>query len=66
MLVQENGNIIRSKDIIKEVVGFYKRLLGQNKDHMLVARPEIMKKGLTLDRSQQINLIKPFTIDEVE
>lgn len=67
MLVQENGNTIREpRNITEEIVGFYKNLLGQNKDHMPVVRPELLQERPTFDRSQQLNLIKSFTADEVE
>lgn len=67
MLVQEDGTTVREPvTITRKAVEFYKRLLGQNNKHMSVAKLKVLKAGPILTRSQQLNLIKPFTAEEVK
>lgn len=46
MIVQEDGVTVREpKEITREAVEFYKRLLGQNNKHIPAARAEVLKVG---------------------
>ncbi|KAH0722784.1 hypothetical protein KY290_005436 [Solanum tuberosum] len=67
MLTKEDGTVIReATDVTKEVVGFYKKLLGQCNNHMQTTEPEILKDGPLLTREQQLLLIQPFKNTDVK
>ncbi|KAH0644838.1 hypothetical protein KY284_032722 [Solanum tuberosum] len=66
MLTREDGTIIRDpEDITREVVKFYHTLLGQATALMPAAQPTILKDGPVLSRAQQLDLIQPFTKEDV-
>ncbi|KAG5610973.1 hypothetical protein H5410_022254 [Solanum commersonii] len=61
-----SSTIIRDPDIItKEVVSFYKGLLGQITSPMLTIQLAAMRDGPILTKSQQFSLIQSFTVDDV-
>ncbi|KAH0651594.1 hypothetical protein KY285_031723 [Solanum tuberosum] len=66
MLTKEDGTIIRDlDDITKEVVGFYKGLLGQSTSPMPAIKPTVMRDDPMLTRTQQLSLIQLFTVEDV-
>lgn len=65
-LVTNTGEVVQSmKAIEEEMVGFYKELLGSSTDAIPPIQPDIIKEGNVLDKSQQLKLIKPITVEEV-
>ncbi|XP_055806845.1 uncharacterized protein LOC129875566 [Solanum dulcamara] len=67
LIETKNGIVLREPTTItKQVVGFYKKLIGQTTIHMRAAKPEVMKAGHVLTRAQQLELIKSFTDIEVK
>ncbi|KAH0714216.1 hypothetical protein KY284_007121 [Solanum tuberosum] len=66
MLTKEDGTIIRDpEEITKETVRFYQNLLGQANSRMPATQPAVLRDGLVLSRSQQLELIQPFTKEDV-
>lgn len=61
-----DGSIIESDpEIDQEVKNFYKELLGRAAHQIPVVRIDIMLLDPSLNRNQQLELIKPVTGDEV-
>lgn len=51
MLTHEDGTLLTDEDAItNDAIEFYKSLLGKLTAHMLVAKPEVLKDGLVLQR----------------
>lgn len=66
MIKDEGGNWITNKDgVEKEVIGFYKRLLGESTRRLPAINLTIMKGGPVLTRKHQLELTKQFTREEV-
>ncbi|KAH0685683.1 hypothetical protein KY290_017200 [Solanum tuberosum] len=66
MLTKEDGTIIRDpEEITREAVRFYQNLLGQATPLMLATQPAVVRDGHVLSRAQQLELIQPFTKDDV-
>ncbi|XP_019265288.1 PREDICTED: uncharacterized protein LOC109242864 [Nicotiana attenuata] len=64
-LTDENGRLINNLEgIEQEIVGFYRGLLGRSTNSILAINPSIMRKGPGLTRSQQLQLIVPFTNED--
>ncbi|XP_019230352.1 PREDICTED: uncharacterized protein LOC109211286 [Nicotiana attenuata] len=60
------GEIVQSMDAIKkEIVDFYKVLLGSSATALSVIHPRVMKEGKILNREQQLKLIEPVREEEV-
>lgn len=57
--------IKRLEGIQAETVGFYQQILGSAVACLAAIHPRIMKEGLVLSRIQQLQLIKPFTKEEL-
>uniref|UniRef100_M1ACM3 RNA-directed DNA polymerase (Reverse transcriptase) n=1 Tax=Solanum tuberosum TaxID=4113 RepID=M1ACM3_SOLTU len=66
MLTKEDGTIIRDpEEITKETMRFYQNLLGKANPLMPATQPVVLKDGPVLSRPQQLELIQPFTKDDV-
>ncbi|XP_019256470.1 PREDICTED: uncharacterized protein LOC109234883 [Nicotiana attenuata] len=66
-LKTNDGEIIQSREAIeKEIVGFYKGLLGSAADTIPAIQPVIIKEGNVLDRRQQLKLTEPVTAEEIQ
>ncbi|XP_075084992.1 uncharacterized protein LOC107789115 [Nicotiana tabacum] len=66
MLKSVNEETIkRPEDIHAEISGFYQKLLRSAADTLPAIHPGIIKKGPMLSRSHQLQLIKPFTKEDV-
>lgn len=66
MLKSVNEETIkRPEDIHAEISGFYQKLLRSAADTLPAIHPGIIKKGPMLSRSHQLQLIKPFTKEEL-
>nr|XP_016444107.1 PREDICTED: uncharacterized protein LOC107769412 [Nicotiana tabacum] len=65
-LATEGGTILKTADSIEaEIVGYYKRLLGSSTQELHAINPGVMQGGSMLSRSQQLQLIAPFTRENV-
>lgn len=65
-LTSDTGQILTtSREVEAEIMGFYKQLLGTCAPQLPVVLPVVMQNGYTLSREQQLNLIQPFTKDEM-
>ncbi|KAH0658804.1 hypothetical protein KY289_027552 [Solanum tuberosum] len=66
MLTKEDVTIIRDPEkITKEAVRFYQNLLGKANPLMSATQPIVLTDGPILSRAQQLELIQPFTKDDV-
>nr|XP_016484542.1 PREDICTED: uncharacterized protein LOC107805076 [Nicotiana tabacum] len=66
-LKTNDGEIIQSGSAIeKEIVEFYKGLLGSAADTIPTIQPAIMKEGNVLDRRQQLKLIEPVNAEKIQ
>ncbi|XP_016436243.2 uncharacterized protein LOC107762399 [Nicotiana tabacum] len=66
MLIAKNGEMINNtEEVQKEIMGFYKQLLGSTSKNMSAIHPGILQHGTRLNRRQQLQLIKPFTKEYV-
>nr|XP_016464685.1 PREDICTED: uncharacterized protein LOC107787606 [Nicotiana tabacum] len=66
LLTAEDANIIRTTvGIEQEIVGFYKRFLRISSSSLPAIDPTVMRKGPVLTRNQQLQLISPFTSDDM-
>ncbi|KAH0664984.1 hypothetical protein KY285_026190 [Solanum tuberosum] len=66
MLTKEDGTIIRDpEEITREAVRFYQNLLGQANPLMPATLPAVVRDGPVLSRAQQLELIQPFTKNDV-
>ncbi|XP_019259382.1 PREDICTED: uncharacterized protein LOC109237520 [Nicotiana attenuata] len=66
MLTAKNGEMINNtEEIQKEIMGFYKQLLGSASENLPAIHPGVLQHGTRLNRSQQLHLIKPFTKEDV-
>ncbi|XP_075101884.1 uncharacterized protein LOC142177307 [Nicotiana tabacum] len=65
-LTNEVGTqLMMEEDIEAEILGYYKKLLGSRADNISAINPNTMKQGTTLNRDQQVQLIKPVSKEEV-
>lgn len=65
-LTNEVGTqLMMEEDIEAEILGYYKKLFGSRADSILAINPNTMKQGTTLNRDQQVQLIKPVSKEEV-
>ncbi|XP_019237994.1 PREDICTED: uncharacterized protein LOC109218120 [Nicotiana attenuata] len=65
-LVNQDGKLLQNDQEVKEeVVGFYKKLLGNAAEQMPMINPTIMINGTILTRDKQLKLIEPITTDEI-
>lgn len=65
-LVAQDGKLLQNdQEVQQEIVGFYKKLLGDAAEQMLVINPTIMKNGAILTKEQQLKLIEPITTEEI-
>ncbi|XP_075088341.1 uncharacterized protein LOC142170347 [Nicotiana tabacum] len=66
ILIVDDGSLIKTAaGIEQEIVCFYKRLLGNSASRLPAIDPNVMKQGPVLTRNQQLQLISPFTSDDV-
>ncbi|XP_019246294.1 PREDICTED: uncharacterized protein LOC109225941 [Nicotiana attenuata] len=66
-LIDSAGQILQSATEVEEdILRFYKKLLGTTAPQLSVVILEIMQNGYTLNRQQQLQLIKPITKKEVK
>lgn len=66
LLTAEDGNLIRTTaGIEQEIMGFYKRFLGNSSSSLPAVDPAVMRQGPILTENQQLQLISPFTSDDV-
>lgn len=65
-LIDSNGDVMTNpKKIEAEVVGFYKQLLRTANQSIPVIHPGWIRNGEVFTRSQQMQLITPFTKEDV-
>nr|XP_016483509.1 PREDICTED: uncharacterized protein LOC107804176 [Nicotiana tabacum] len=65
-LSTKGGTILKSEDSIEaEIVRYYKRLLGSSTQALPAINPGVMQEGSVLSRSLQLQLIAPFTREDV-
>ncbi|KAK6782101.1 hypothetical protein RDI58_019897 [Solanum bulbocastanum] len=66
MLTKDDNIVIRDlEEIIREVVRFYQNLLGQSNSLMPAPKPAVLRDGPVLSKTQQLELIQPFTKEDV-
>lgn len=62
----EDGVIVQTEETIeKEILGFYKQLLGSAKNQLPCIDPTEMQEGQTLNGEQQLQLIAHVTKEEI-
>lgn len=65
-LANANGNILQDeKDTEGEIIRFYKKLLGSAATLLPCVQINTIRKGPTLHKEQQLQLIAPVTREEV-
>ncbi|XP_019240741.1 PREDICTED: uncharacterized protein LOC109220732 [Nicotiana attenuata] len=65
-LVAQDGKLLHNdQEVQQEIVGLYKKLLGDAAEQMPVINPTIVKNGAILTREQQLKLIERITIEEI-
>ncbi|XP_019232866.1 PREDICTED: uncharacterized protein LOC109213514 [Nicotiana attenuata] len=65
-LMTTTGEIVQTMEAIeKEIVDFYKELLGSSATALPAIHPRVMKEGKMLNRKQQLKLIEPVREEEV-
>nr|XP_009780614.1 PREDICTED: uncharacterized protein LOC104229646 [Nicotiana sylvestris] len=55
-----------ANEVEEEILSFYKKLLGTAASTLPIVDPDVMQNGYTLNRQQQMQLIKPITKEEVQ
>ncbi|XP_019239018.1 PREDICTED: uncharacterized protein LOC109219060 [Nicotiana attenuata] len=65
-LTNSNGEILtEARRIEEEVTDFYKSLMGTAKENIPAIHPGWMRNGPLLNRNQQLQLIAPYTREEI-
>ncbi|PHT66932.1 hypothetical protein T459_31357 [Capsicum annuum] len=62
-----NEGVVVTKrcDIEREILNFYKQLLGTSANSLPAVNPVVMRNGPTLNRAQQLHLVEPVLRQEV-
>ncbi|XP_009798086.1 uncharacterized protein [Nicotiana sylvestris] len=66
-LMDNTGKLLQSaKEVEEEILSFYKKLLGTAASTLPIVDLDVMQNGHTLNKQQQMQLIKPITKEEVQ